>query len=215
MNVAIEPVSLVQDACLVAAVYLLGGFTAGYYLVRARTDLDVRAGGSGSAGATNVARLLGRRGFVVTFALDFLKGAAAVGLARAIHVQRPVVAWVMWAVVAGHIWPLHLRFRGGKGVATGLGSLLAYEPRLLVVLGLSGLIPLAVLRNLTLAGMAAFVLAPVAWFLLEPVRLTDVSALAGLALLILVAHRRNIREEGVRLWTEGRARRARRRAARD
>jgi len=210
----IELRSYGQDVCLVVAAYLLGCFTAGYYWVRVWTEQDVRASGSGSTGATNVARLLGGRGFLVTFLLDCAKGVVAVAAARYAHSHHATVALAMLAVVAGHIWPVHLGFRGGKGVATSLGALLVYDYHLLVVVGVLTVIPLALLRNLTLAGMAAFVLAPFAVFLSGRFDLADVFALSGLAVLILIAHRRNIREEVARLWAEGRARRARRLAAR-
>ena len=210
----IELRSYGQDVCLVVAAYLLGCFTAGYYWVRVWTEQDVRASGSGSTGATNVARLLGGRGFLVTFLLDCAKGVVAVAAARYAHSHHATVALAMLAVVAGHIWPVHLGFLGGKGVATSLGALLVYDYHLLVVVGVLTVIPLALLRNLTLAGMAAFVLAPFAVFLSGRFDLADVFALSGLAVLILIAHRRNIREEVARLWAEGRARRARRLAAR-
>jgi glycerol-3-phosphate acyltransferase PlsY len=204
-----------QDLCLVAVAYLLGCFPAGYYWVRARTEQDVRASGSGSAGATNVARLLGGWGFLVTFVLDCAKGALAVALARFGQAHHPTVALALWAVTAGHIWPSHLGFRGGKGVATSLGALLVYDYRLLLVIGALGMIPFALLRSLTLAGLAGFVLAPFAVFLSHRFELVDVSALSGLAVLILVAHRRNIREEVARMWADSKARRAKRLAARD
>jgi glycerol-3-phosphate acyltransferase PlsY len=204
-----------QDLCLVVGSYLLGCFTAGYYWVRARTEQDVRASGSGSAGATNVGRTLGGSGFLLTFLVDCLKGVAAVGLARYAHSQPVVLGWVMVAVTAGHIWPAQLGFRGGKGVATSLGALLVYDSRLLLVLGALGVVPLVWWRNLTVAAVAAFLLAPFAVFLSPRFELVDAFALSGLAVLILVAHRRNIREEVARLWTEGRARRAKRWAARD
>jgi len=210
----IELRSYGQDVCLVVAAYLLGCFTAGYYWVRAWTEQDVRASGSGSTGATNVARLLGGRGFLVTFLLDCAKGVVAAAVARYAHSHHATVALAMLAVVAGHIWPVHLGFRGGKGVATSLGALLIYDYPLLFVVGALVVIPLVLLRNLTLAGMAAFVLAPFTVLLSDRFDLADVFALSGLAVLILIAHRRNIREEVARLWADGRARRARRLAAR-
>jgi glycerol-3-phosphate acyltransferase PlsY len=120
----------------------------------------------------------------------------------------------MLAVTAGHVWPAQLGFRGGKGVATSLGALLVYDYRLLLLIGGLGIVPLARWRNLTVAGMAAFGVAPLAVGFCRRFAVADVWALAGLALLILIAHRRNIREEVARLWTQGRARRARRWAAR-
>jgi acyl phosphate:glycerol-3-phosphate acyltransferase len=106
------------------AAYALGCFTTGYYLVRWRTGRDIREVGSGSVGARNVGRLLGWRGFLATVLGDFGKGALAVWAARQFTTDDRLVALAMPAVVAGHLWPAQLRFRGGKGMAAALGALL-------------------------------------------------------------------------------------------
>src|ERR1041385_8259254 len=100
--------------------YLLGCFAAGYYLVRMRLGEDIRELGSGSVGARNVGRVLGKTGFLLTVLSDFGKGAFAVWAAR--HFFTPsderLVALAMISVIAGHIWPMQLRFRGGTRTAT-------------------------------------------------------------------------------------------------
>ena len=98
--------------------YLLGCLATGYYLVRARTGRDIREIDSGSTGARNVGRVLGKTGFGLTVLGDFGKGALAVWGARHWTHDHQLAALAMLAVVAGHIWPAQLRFRGGKGVAT-------------------------------------------------------------------------------------------------
>jgi len=112
-----------------AAGYFLGSVPFGYLLVRTFRGADVRTTGSGNIGATNVARtspLLG----VLTLALDVLKGMAAVGVALALCPGNRTVAFVAaLAAVSGHIFPVWLRFRGGKGVATGLGSFVLLTPK--------------------------------------------------------------------------------------
>jgi glycerol-3-phosphate acyltransferase PlsY len=113
--------------------YALGCLNAGYYWVRWRTGRDVRAHGSGNAGARNAGRLLGRNGFWLVLTLDFLKGIATVAFARWLHAPAWSVAFAGVAVMAGHVWPVQLGFRGGKGVATSLGVLLIHEPRLILV----------------------------------------------------------------------------------
>lgn len=110
------------DGALVLFSYAMGCFCAGYYLTRLRTGQDIRLMGSGAAGAKNVGRVLGAWGFSLTFILDFAKGAAAVWLAHRVGRDPSVVMMCVIAVVAGHIWPLQLKFRGGKGIATGLGA---------------------------------------------------------------------------------------------
>ncbi|HZI20765.1 MAG TPA: glycerol-3-phosphate 1-O-acyltransferase PlsY [Pyrinomonadaceae bacterium] len=119
-------------ALVLALAYLLGSVPFGYLIVRARGGGDVRAHGSGGTGATNVSRRAGRGAGVLTLALDAAKGAAAVLLARYLLAEDFGVNW--WvaasalAAVLGHVFPVWLRFRGGKGVATGLGVFTSLAP---------------------------------------------------------------------------------------
>jgi len=178
--------------------YGLGCFTAGYYLVRLRTGLDVRDCASGNAGAKNVGRMLGVPGFVLTFLSDFVKGALAVWMAAFVGLEAWGQMMASVAVVAGHIWPAQLRFRGGKGISASLGALLAFDvfndhSLLLAVICVFGGIVI-LLRSFTLSGILAFAVAPFVCFALKfpP---ASVTGLGVLSVLVLIAHRRNIREE--------------------
>jgi glycerol-3-phosphate acyltransferase PlsY len=117
---------------VVALAYLLGSIPFGYLIVRVSGRGDVRETGSGGTGATNVTRRAGKGAGVLTLALDALKGAAAVFVARLVLTEGFRVDW--WvaaaavAVVAGHCFPVWLGFRGGKGVATGLGVFAVLAP---------------------------------------------------------------------------------------
>ena len=120
---------------IAAAAYLLGSVPVGYLLVLIFRRQDIRTVGSGNIGATNVLRSGGKGLGLATFALDVVKGAAAVLLAAAIapHVlpmvpQRNVEAWAALFAVLGHMFPVWLKFRGGKGVATGFGVFLVAAP---------------------------------------------------------------------------------------
>jgi len=111
--------------------YLLGSFPSGYLAGRWLKDVDIRTLGSGSTGATNVLRQIGKGPALVVFLIDVLKGTAAVLLAKALLQPDGYNALSDWWVVAaglaalaGHIWPIWLGWRGGKAVATGLGMLL-------------------------------------------------------------------------------------------
>jgi glycerol-3-phosphate acyltransferase PlsY len=183
-----------DDALVLATGYLLGCFSAGYYWVRLRRAEDIRLSGSGSTGATNVARVLGWPGFVVTLTLDMLKGAAAVALARYAQVDPVTLVFTMVAVLAGHIWPLQLRLRGGKGMATYFGAVLCFEPRIAAVLVILAASLLVALRNYKLAGLGAVLTGPMVLFFLDDPPST-LFGLSAMAVLILVAHRANIREE--------------------
>ncbi len=187
-----------RELVWMVASYLVGCFTAGYYWTRWRAGQDIRQFGSGNVGARNVGRVLGAGGFTVTFLLDLAKGALAVAAALWLGLRPEAVVASMVAVVVGHNWPMQLRFHGGKGIAVSLGALLAYDPFIVLCLVAIFVPIIAVLRNFTLSGMTAFALGPLAVFLcgLDKV---EVAAMSFLAILVLIAHRKNIREEIARI----------------
>jgi glycerol-3-phosphate acyltransferase PlsY len=122
---------LLLNLAVLLAGYLLGSLPCGYLAGRWLAGIDIRQEGSGSTGATNVLRVLGKGPALAVFLLDVGKGAAAVLLARAVLQPLGFDAGSDWWVVAsglaalaGHIWPVWLAGRGGKAVATGLGMLL-------------------------------------------------------------------------------------------
>ena len=180
--------------CLFA--YVLGCFTAGYYLVRllADEDIDIREIGSGSVGARNVGRVLGKPGFFLTVLCDFGKGALAVAIARHFTGNEYLVALAMIAVVAGHIWPAQLRFHGGKGMATSLGALLVYDPQLALTFAILFLGLLVIFRRTVLPALAALACLPIAAMTLDR-ESTRVVLVSVLAVLVLVGHRKNLAEE--------------------
>src|SRR5258706_16445510 len=122
-----------HDVLLIFACYALGCCTAGYYWVRWRTGLDLRFQGSGNIGARNVGRIVGPSGFVVTLLIDGLKGALVVRLALYLGAGPDIVVACLVAVIVGHNWPLQLRFHGGKGIATSMGALLAYDGMIVLI----------------------------------------------------------------------------------
>jgi acyl phosphate:glycerol-3-phosphate acyltransferase len=177
------------------ASYLLGSVPWGLLLVRLVKGIDLRTVGSGNIGATNAMRAGGKPLGLIVFALDFLKGWGAVALlARA--AGEPSHSWVAVlcgaAAVIGHCFPIWLRVRGGKGVATGCGALVAMDPWIWVLGGAVWLIVLGASRMVSLASILmglAFVAA--AWYRTRP----DVPPTVGaalLAVLILVRHRSNM-----------------------
>lgn len=104
--------------------YLLGSIPTGYLISRWVADLDIRDVGSGSTGATNVLRQVGKGPALVVFLVDVAKGTTAVLLARSLQLGDEWQVLAGLAALAGHIWPLWLGWKGGKAVATGLGMLL-------------------------------------------------------------------------------------------
>ncbi len=187
-----------KEIAWIVASYFIGCFTAGYYLTRWRTGQDIRQVGSGSVGARNVGRTLGPAGFAVTFLLDLAKGALAVAAAVWLELRPEAVVASIVAVVMGHNWPVQLRFCGGKGIAVSLGALLTYDPVIVLYLAAIFLPVIALLRNVTVSGMLALALGPLA-VLLSGLDKVAVAATPFLAILALVTHRRNIREQIARL----------------
>jgi glycerol-3-phosphate acyltransferase PlsY len=174
--------------------YVLGCFSTGYYLVRLRTGQDLRTIGSGATGGRNVARVLGTPGFLVTGAGDLAKAVIAVAVPIWFGLGPVAVGAAMVAVTAGHIWPVQLGFRGGKGVAPLVGSTALVAPVALAIGALLGAILVLVSRRLNLGGLAGVALTPVAALALgAPIPIA--AGILGSVALVVVAHRSNIRAE--------------------
>lgn len=173
-------------------VYLIGSIPVGFLVSRLVGGFDIRAKGSGTIGATNVLRTMGPAPAIVTLVGDVLKGYVAV---RVAEVLGPEPLWgAAGAVVAiiGNCWPVFLRFRGGKGVATALGAFLALTPRAIIPAAAAFLVLAVALRYVSLASIAGCVaLAPGVWLF----GYTPVYAAAAIctALLIVWRHRANVK----------------------
>lgn len=177
---------------LIAAVfsYLLGSIPFGYLLVRLFHGEDVRSTGSGNIGATNVARKSPALG-VATLLMDAGKGLAAVLLVRALFPGHgPVLATTaaLFAVV-GHLFPVWLKFHGGKGVATSLGAFAAVVPKSVLCMVGVFLIVVALLRYVSLGSVLAAGLFPVlAWLLREYADPRQIGLIAIASLLVVWRH---------------------------
>ena len=183
--------TLFEPVAAVLLGYALGSIPFGLLLTRLAGLGDVRNIGSGNIGATNVLRT-GRKGLAAaTLLLDAAKGAAAVLIAAMLWADMPQLQPLAGlAAFFGHLYPVWLRFRGGKGVATLLGVVAALLWQAAVAAALLWVLALLVTRYSSVGGMAAAVAAPVAAFLLQRV---DLALLfAGFALLVLWKHRANI-----------------------
>ena len=113
---------------LIVVAYLLGSIPFGYLLVKERVGLDVRSVGSGNVGATNVLRVSGKGPAVAVLLMDMAKGCFPVLVGRLLGFSPGILALVAVAAVLGHVFPIFLGFRGGKGVATAVGAFLALAP---------------------------------------------------------------------------------------
>ena len=193
---------LLAQGIVAAGAYLLGSIPTGFLLVRAFRHQDIRTVGSGNIGATNVLRSGGKGLGAATFLLDVLKGAAAVWLGALAFrylaiasLPRNVEALAALFAVIGHMFPVWLGFRGGKGVATGFGVFLVAAP--LAALSAIGVfaVLLAITRFVSLSSIVAAAGFPVfAWFLVTGYRPPFFMAVQiVVALLIILKHHRNIR----------------------
>jgi acyl phosphate:glycerol-3-phosphate acyltransferase len=143
------------------AAYALGAVPFGFIVVRLASGTDVRGTGSGSTGATNVTRSAGLKAGLLTYALDVAKGATAVVLMRAVDPDPLWVGAAGLAAILGHMYPVFLGFKGGKGVATGVGAYIVIVP--LAVLS-TLLVWIAIFwksRMVSLASIVATALVPV------------------------------------------------------
>jgi acyl phosphate:glycerol-3-phosphate acyltransferase len=183
---------LLLDVPVIVGAYLMGGCLTGYYLVRLRCGEDIRQFDSGSAGARNVGRRLGGWAFGLTLLGDLGKGLAAVAVARLLGIGVNATVLVLLAVVAGHLWPLQLGWRGGKGLATAVGGILALHWPTAALLALVALILLLLTRSSMVAGLTATACLPLAAALLKRPGF-EVAGLAALAGMVLWGHRQNIR----------------------
>ncbi len=188
--------------------YLLGSIPFGYLIVRMTQGTDIRETGSGGTGATNVSRRAGKAAGIVTLVLDALKGTAAVLIARLIldHGTGPLwdspnewwIAMAGIAVILGHMFPVWLRFRGGKGVATGVGVFLVLAPWALALSTILFFLIVWRTRYVSLGSMVAALSVPL-FVLVQGLVLQTTSpfgpvlmaTLAGAALIVF-AHRANI-----------------------
>ena len=187
-------------ALILAVAYLIGSIPSGYLIVRATEGEDVREKGSGGTGATNVSRSAGKGAGILTLILDVIKGVFVVFLAGILSDGLfPFADWTIAfagvLAILGHIFPVWLRFRGGKGVATALGVFLMLEPIVVVIALVVFAITFALTRYVSLASLVAIssiTIAILALTLFDPFELPNAIAALLSAGLVIFAHRANI-----------------------
>jgi glycerol-3-phosphate acyltransferase PlsY len=189
--------------------YLLGSLPFGFWIGRRVAGVDIRNFGSGKMGSTNVLRVAGKKAAALVFILDLLKGALAVVLAWVIlrgKYEAPIASalWYMvrsapalagLAAIAGHVWPVFLKFRGGRGVATFYGGLVALCPPVVLISGPLAILSAGVTRFVSLASIAGAI---AAYVILVPLTVVNgfpwENLLYGLigSVTIIATHRDNI-----------------------
>lgn len=187
---------------LVAFAYLLGSVPSGWLVMKLWRGQDLRRVGSGNIGAANVFRAGGPGAFATTLAGDGLKGVlpVVIGISLGYGSQEPVLALIGLAAVAGHTWPVFLRFRGGKGVATSGGVMLVLAPVAVVASVATWAILIRATKLASLASLAAvgvgmvalLVLHGVGWQAWRPVGWWVIGLGVVLLGLVVARHRENI-----------------------
>ena len=178
-----------------AVSYILGSIPFGYILVRIFTGEDVRSSGSGNIGATNVARKSPALG-IATLLLDAAKGMAAVLLARAFfdgpH-QPLIMTLAAFFAVFGHMFPMWLKFHGGKGVATSLGAFILLTPKSILCMVVLFLLIVVAFRYISLGSVVVAIAFPIlAWTFHEYADSRQLILIALVSALVIWKHRQNI-----------------------
>lgn len=188
-----------QDIILALIAYLIGSIPTSVWIGRHFYNVDVRSHGSGNSGATNSLRVLGKKAGIIVLIIDMLKGWLAVGIvcfssypsgsAPRIHLE---VALACFAII-GHILPIYVGFKGGKGVATGMGIILAFSPIVALFCLLVFVVVFFVFHYVSLASMIAAVSFPVWMAVMTKMDYKWVAAFSiFLPLLVIFMHRKNI-----------------------
>jgi glycerol-3-phosphate acyltransferase PlsY len=191
----------VRILLILTIAYVIGSIPSGYLIVRAKEGGDVRETGSGGTGATNVSRSAGRGAGILTLGLDVIKGVFVVFLAGILSDGLfPYADWTIALAgvlaILGHIFPVWLRFRGGKGVATALGVFMMLAPIVVLIALVVFAITFALTRYVSFASLVAISSIAITILLLtlfDPLELPNAIAALLSAGLVFFAHRANIK----------------------
>jgi glycerol-3-phosphate acyltransferase PlsY len=171
--------------------YLIGSIPTGF-IIGKLAGIDVRTAGSGNIGATNVARVMGKGRGLLTLLADVAKGFVPVFAAQQMAFSHTAVAVIAGAAFLGHLYPIFLKFRGGKGVATAFGALLAVAPQVTLILIAVFIFAALPSRIISLGSLGAALAAPILfWFFSYPAPFVALTVF--LATMIVIRHHANIK----------------------
>lgn len=167
--------------------YFIGNISPSTILARSQ-GIDIKQEGSGNAGTTNALRVMGKKAGAITLVIDILKGAAAVLIGTLLAGEVGAYGCALF-VMLGHIWPMIFKFKGGKGIATSFGALLAINPLLaLIELGIVALVTL-ISKRMSAGSIAGLVCLPFICLFMEP---GFVWIAAVISVIMIIKHRANI-----------------------
>lgn len=183
----IKPIAILSYVVLCLVAYFLGNISPSILLGKAK-GIDIKKEGSGNAGTTNALRVLGAKAGVITLVIDILKGVIAVLLGQLIA-GHGAAMFCADAVVLGHVWPVIYKFKGGKGVATTFGALVALDPLLGIATLLVVAIGVFISKRMSVGSILGAVCFPILCFFIEP----DFIVLGVvLAIIVFIKHRANL-----------------------
>ena len=176
--------------------YLLGNISTSYIIAKRLAGVDIRTQGSGNAGSTNVLRTFGKKAGAMTFVGDLLKGIIAVFIGYLIskfaNVDMVIAGYIaVFGVVCGHNWPVFLGFRGGKGVATSLGAMIAVNPIIALSCFLLFLIIVKITKYVSLGSVLGIAASPIIMIFLK--NKNGVIITLFLTISVIYTHRENIK----------------------
>ncbi|MGB3942322.1 MAG: glycerol-3-phosphate 1-O-acyltransferase PlsY [Candidatus Manganitrophaceae bacterium] len=174
------------------AAYLIGSIPVGLLISKTTGGIDPRKGGSRNIGATNVLRTVGKKAALFTLVGDLLKGLLPVAGARWFGLSEEVVLFTGFAVILGHLFPIFLRLKGGKGVATSFGVFLILAPSIALISLLIWIVGFYLSKYSSVGALSAFGALPFVVFLLKSdIKLTLFASI--ISILVYIRHKENIR----------------------
>ncbi len=171
--------------------YLIGSISGSFILGKIMKGLDIREHGSKNAGTTNAMRVMGRKVGLYTFFIDFAKGIVCMLLMKQLLPWDTILIAAI-ACVLGHDFPFYMNFRGGKGVATTLGTLAVYNFKLGIIAVIVAILVAAISRYVSLGSITFFVLNPIIFYLLGVESSVNMCCLILLSILGILRHKSNI-----------------------
>lgn len=172
--------------------YLIGSIMFGFLVTKALYHNDIRLHGSGNVGARNAGRLHGKKAFVLIFLGDALKGALVILLARYFGFSETIQLVGLGSAILGHLKPITLNFKGGKGISTFIGGMIIFEPLLAPVIIMAFLVLYPFTKSFTFSGLGAFLFIP-PFLLISDYDWISSAIVLCILVFIFLAHSENIR----------------------
>ncbi|MDU1320568.1 MAG: glycerol-3-phosphate acyltransferase [Clostridium botulinum] len=178
---------------IILASYFIGCFCTAYYYGIMFKNKDIRNFGSGNLGALNSWRVLGKGSFIIVLSIDFLKGFMVIIIGRFFSLSNTSLFIIMFAVIMGHMFPVQLKFKGGKGIATFMGALTAYNYLFTIIIIITFMPIYCIMRKFTISGLISIIFFPVLIFIIGyPSKNTEAFVMLIFTVIIILKHKKNI-----------------------